>query len=112
MNSIGQKSLLRYLGIEAWNQKKNVTTSSIHFWKDMPQAALYIGFPAVPKQEASRAALERGSALELINLCNRLSCLLHKALVVVSISSRVAIASRKLWTDKIFFPAWKKKKKR
>lgn len=87
-------------------------TSSIHFWKDMPQAALYTGVPAVQKQEASRAALERGSALELINLCNRFSWLLHNTLGVVSISSTAAITSWKLWTENIFFPTWKKRKKK
>lgn len=110
--SIAQKSFPRFLGTEAWNQKENLTTSFIHFWKDMAQAALYIGLPAVQNQEASRAALERGSALELIYLCNRFSWLLHNTLGVVSISSTVAITSWKLWTANIFFPTWKKKKEK
>lgn len=110
--SIAQKSFPRFLGTEAWNQKENLTTSFIHFWKDMAQAALYIGLPAVQNQEASRAALERGSALELIYLCNRFSWLLRNTLGVVSISSTVAITSWKLWTANIFFPTWKKKKRR
>lgn len=93
-------------------KKKKVTASSILFWKDVPQAALHTGLPAVPKQEASRAALEPGSALELIYLCNRFSWLLHKALGVVSISSTVAITSWKPWTDKIFFPTWKRKEEK
>lgn len=39
--SIDKEPLPLPLGIKTWNYKQKLTASAMHFWRDMPQVALY-----------------------------------------------------------------------